>query len=305
MTSSSQQSLQLHPEKAALLGEIEQFGETLTNLIVRRDHLQRSILPQIAAEYQLKIGHLETRVFWLDCELRALKRRIELAQAMLNAGDKPCYQCIEQQINCEFAKWRAAITEKQRAVRVARSFAAAPKMTHKEAKKLHTLYRSLAKKLHPDVAGEQGERAVQLWRQTADAYRAGDTATLEALWLIVENNAEVVAINNSHTLESVREKRHKLLQIIIRINDEIYQIRRAAPYIWQNILCDESEVRRRRLAAAQAIEDLHKYRLQLTEHWATVMQSAKDGEFVPNKPPALVAEETGDIDLKIIGAEFL
>lgn len=90
MNSSSQQSLQPHPEKAALNSEIERFGETLTQLVVQRDYLRRTVLPGIAAEYQLKIGHLETRAFWLDCELRALKRRIELAQAIINQGEKPC-----------------------------------------------------------------------------------------------------------------------------------------------------------------------------------------------------------------------
>lgn len=292
MNSFPQQSLQPHPESIALRGEIERFGETLTNLIVQRDYLQRSVLPNIAAEYTLKIGHLETRAFWLDCELRALKRRIELAQSALNAGDKPCYRCIEARITREFEEWRATIAEKQRQIRAAREYHEAPKMSAEKAKKLQTLYRSLAKKLHPDVSGEQTERARNLWQQTADAYRDGDVATLEALWLIIENQIETFAADKTHTIEFLREKREKLFQAIVKINDEIRKIRQETPYIWQNILSDEAEVERRRVAAETAIKNLREYRFRLTAHWALVMQSAKDGELVPDEPPALAKEDT-------------
>ena len=294
MNLSSRQSLQPHPEKLRLSSEIERFGETLTQLIVQRDYLQRSVLLGIAAEYQLKIGHLETRAFWLDCELRALRRRIELAQAQLNSGEKPCYQNIEQQINREFAEWRANIAAKQRELAAAREFDHAPKMSREDFKKLHTLYRNLAKKLHPDVTGETSERARKLWQQTADAYRDADAATLEALWIIVENQSAAPETAQSDTLENLGEKREKLFAAIIQVNDEIAKIRQAAPYIWQNILCDEGEIIRRRQAAISVIEDLRRSRLELTKHWATVMQSAKNPGNAPREPPALVAEETAE-----------
>ena len=294
MNTFSQQSLQPHPEINGLRGEIKRFGATLTDLIVQRDYLRRAVLPGIAAEYQLKIGHLETRAFWLDCELRALRRRIELAQAMLNRGDELCYRCIEQQINQEFESWRAVITEKQRQVRQAREHEAAPKMTAADAKKLQTLYRNLAKKLHPDIANDDGERARELWRQTAEAYHDGDAATLEALWLIVENQTATAAAKLPDSLETLREKRAKMFAAVVKTNHEIAAIRREAPYIWQNVLSDAAEVARRQTAAETAIKNLREYRLQLTAHWAFVMQSAKDGDLVPTEPPALVPEETAE-----------
>lgn len=274
--SSPNLELQTHPEINTVRRDCERLNEALTELILQRDYLQRTVLPSIAAEYALKIGHLEYRVFWTDCELRALKRRIELAQAMLNRGDASCYECVEKQINQEFARWREQIADR-REIKRAKEFAEAPKISGADSKRLHALYRNLAKRLHPDL-NETTVRREKLWQQTSEAYQTGDLPALETLWLIVENNVElngeINEINSSHTLAAWQQKKARLLTIVEQINDEIADLRRQTPHLWQNILSDERAVTNRQNELQRELFALQTRRLDLTKLWATVMQSA-------------------------------
>lgn len=151
-------SLTVHPQAAHFRNQNRRLQSEIARLIVERDDLKFLIVPNIEAEYRSKIGALEWRVFQMDCETRAILRRIEMAQAMLNRGDEPCFRCIEQEIETEFAAWREQIEHQAREIKAAKERENLPRLSRAESRELQTLYRKLAFLLHPDILKNADER---------------------------------------------------------------------------------------------------------------------------------------------------
>lgn len=295
MKSSTNTSLTVHPQAENIRHQNRQLQTGLASLIVERDDLKCSIIPNITAEYQIKLGALEWRVFQLDCETRAFIRRIEIAQGSLNRGEKPSYQNIETEIEIEFAAWREQIKQQAREIKSAKERENAPLMSFAENQELKTLYRKLALLLHEDIIGKTDERRRKLWLQTAEAYKNGDLQTLRTIRLLVgsETPETVSADGSLSVMETLNNRNAELKQICEKLLDEITEIKTTAPYILHEILDDETELENRRNILHEQIEILREKRFQLTKHWAEIMSFAADRENVkiPVEPPDIFADD--------------
>ncbi|CAN5643731.1 hypothetical protein BH20ACI4_BH20ACI4_07860 [soil metagenome] len=109
MKISANSNIIIHPQAEKYRNQNRQLQFEASRLLAGRDTLKNSTVPQIRAEYQCKIGALELRVFQLECEVRAFIRRIEMANAKLNRGEKPRFREIEKEIKTEFADWQKII----------------------------------------------------------------------------------------------------------------------------------------------------------------------------------------------------
>lgn len=308
MKQTAQTNLIVHPQAESYRNENRRLKTELAQLIAERDSLKHSVVPQIAAEYQIKIGVLEWRAFQMDCETRAMCRRIEMAQAMLNRGDEPCYGCIEQEIETEFAHWREKIRHRAREIKAARQLENLPALTRDESRELQTVYRRLAFLLHPDIAGANaGERLSKFWLQAAEAYRRADLPTLKTIRLLVETDAaenEFAAGggNDAGILETLKNRRAELKRLCETLLNEITETKVSEPYVWREILDDPAEVERRQTELSEQIKILREKRSALASYWAEIMRFAKDREAVsiPVEPPDVFADEIEDDWAEII-----
>lgn len=300
------QTLTIHPQAEKTRSENRRLQTELARLIVERDRLRQTIVPHIQAEYQSKIGVLEWRAFQMDCETRAMLRRIEMARAMLNRGDQPCYKCIEQDIETEFAAWREQIKKQAKEIKAAKARENLPTLSLAASRELQTLYRNLAFLLHPDIVGESDERRRKLWLQTAEAYKNGDLATLRTIRLIAGSETEtpenLAAENDSSLLEALQNRQAKLKKTCEKLLEEINDIKTTAPYIWHETLDDDEKVAERQNELHRQISVLREQRIQMTTAWAEIMRFAKDRESIeiPDEPPDLFAEETEEDWAEII-----
>lgn len=300
------QTLTTHPQAEKIRSENRQLQTELARLIVERDDLRQTIVPRIQAEYTSKIGVLEWRAFQMDCETRAMLRRIEMARAMLNRGDAPCYKCIEQDIEAEFAAWRERIKKQAGEIKAARHKLQSPTLSRIESRELQTIYRKLAFLLHPDIVGESDERRRKLWLQTAEAYKNADLATLRTIRLIAGSETETPENFDDEKglslLEVWQNRQAELKKTCEKLLEEIADIKATAPYIWHEILDNDEEIAERQNELHRQISILREQRTQMTTAWAEIMRFAKDRESVviPNEPPDLFAEEAEEDWAEII-----
>jgi predicted nucleic acid-binding Zn-ribbon protein len=293
MKIAAQISLIVHPQAENIRHQNRQLQSDLARLIVERDDLQHSIIPSITAEYQIKLGALEWRVFQLDCETRAFIRRIEMAQTALNRGEELIYKNIETEIEIEFAAWREQIKQQAREIKSAKERENAPTLSYAESCELQTLYRKLAFSLHPDIVKNPDERSRKLWLQTAEAYKSGDLQTLRTIRLLIGSETETVSADETlSVMETLNNRNAELKQTCEKLLDEITAIKTTAPYILHEILDDETELEKRQNLLREQIETLREKRFQLTKHWAEIMRFAADRENIeiPVEPPDIFAD---------------
>jgi hypothetical protein len=291
-------SLTVHPEAKKIRHQNRQLQTEIARLIVERDHLKKIAAPQIFTEYQSKTGTLELRVFQFECDIRSFVRRVELATAALNRGEKPCYREIEKEIKTEFAAWHEQIAEQIRTVKAAKELEDLPTLTHAESRELQTLYRKLAFLLHPDIIDSTEERRVKLWRQAAEAYQNGDLQTLRTIRRLMGEESESLetgtAVKTLNILESLKTRNAKLKQICEKFLNEIDEIKTSAPYAWHKILDDAAQLEKYQNDLREKIEIQREKRQQLVEHWAEILRFAEDSANVqlPDEPLEIFAGNT-------------
>ena len=84
------------------LGGGEDPMEKLTRLIIERDELLFHVVPELKAEYMLKVGALEHLVWKKRLELSMAKRRLSLIRSYLNRQEEPDSESIEETIRFEY-----------------------------------------------------------------------------------------------------------------------------------------------------------------------------------------------------------
>ena len=141
----------------ALRVQIRDVRNEIVELLARMDHITLQELPRIRADFALKIGCWEQALLEAEIAGRRAKRRLALAQAQANRGEEPQMAAIDERLDEELANWMAKAEQMRIAYEQALSYIAgrAP-MGKSDAAELKRLYRTLVKRLHPDVSPARG-----------------------------------------------------------------------------------------------------------------------------------------------------
>ena len=204
---SPQNALKPHPDAARLADECALLREEFVSLAAERDRLLTTDIPSVTADYQLKVGAVQYALFCRECELRRLKRKVELIQAAFNRMEPVSLAKIDAALDEELAAWTREMAELAEKLKEARWYADQPKLTMEDSADLLRLYRLLAKRLHPDLNPNQESAAKQLWIRVGEAYRQGDLDGLRASALMLEGISEPTLPS---ALERLRELREEL-----------------------------------------------------------------------------------------------
>ena len=243
-----------HPEYEALKHYCELLRERLLRLVLEKDELVNTIVPNIEAEYQLRIGFLMYEKFCLQTEINRSKRSIEIIQTAVNRGDSVSQDSVETVLALEFREWEDRLKEHLRSIETARAIEKS-RLSLKESRKITDLYRKLVKKLHPDINPELYALNKALWDQAQEAYIKNDTEGLESLWLI----AQGIVGNSGDTmtsLEQLQQREDALRKSIEDTKVLIDTITSRHPYILKDKLADRSWVEAEQNSLKQEISDL-------------------------------------------------
>jgi len=251
----------VHPEISRLQAQLEQFREELAKLLAEREHLKKTVLPNIAAMHQLELGTLEYQEFGLQVEIKRLRRTLQLIQAAVNRNEPISRTAIEAQLSREFSQWEQQMQARLRKINQARQHLN-ELMSAEDSEKCQRLYRQLVKRLHPDLHPEQPEGHRAIWLQVMGAYEQGDLAELETLWLLVQQSGE-----DAPAMPSVQEQLQRQIEFIQgRITvllREIAGIKESDTYRLGEQLDDPEWLAKQRERLEASIEQLHAQRKQL------------------------------------------
>ena len=167
---------------AALRAEIKRIRSQIVDIVVEIDHVRLQEIPNIQAEYAVRIGGWEANLMQAELACRRAKRKLTLAQAKVNDGLVPDDVALEEQLDEELSEWnervvRAVEAQLKSLVLISGSRA----LTTAEVARMKRIYRVLVKRLHPDLhAGKEYE---QLFSVAKRAYEDGALDMLQSLEL--------------------------------------------------------------------------------------------------------------------------
>lgn len=257
-----------HPEWNELLEKREAFRSQIAAVLTDLHSLADTkdvIIGRYAAEFSNRLDRLNRA----EIDAARLKREIELVQAAINSGQEVDYEEIHAILEAEFAEWQARIdSEIDELINCwgMLEFVLDPAKT----RALRRIYRTLARRLHPDLNPEQSPARAELWHRVTAAYQLQDLEELEALELLTRDADSTPTPDSIEALQETLQKlRDQLDLLLIRFGKH----RKEWPFDQLPLLDDPAAVTARqaeldeRIAAAEVVRDERQHWLnQILDH---------------------------------------
>ena len=227
------------------------------SLLLDRDRYQKEAY-QALGEYTRIFGEKITEVFKQRIACIERKKMLSYCLMYFNRGESVDLKKIQEQIKAEMAEYQAqlaAMIENNEACKKSRV------IPQKEALRIKQIYRSIAKKLHPDLnpLTEQHEELMELWRRNITAYQCNNLKELEEIEVLVEQ--ALAALGQGKTTISIPDIDEK----IEKIYKEIEKIRSTDPYLFRELLDDPSLVEEKNNELDKELKDYQEYAAKLDE----------------------------------------
>ena len=257
-----------HPEWNDLLQKRDAFQSQIAAVISDLHSLDDSrtvVLGRYAAAFGERLKNLHS----LEIEAARLKREIELVQAAFNSGRELDYVKIQETLDAEFAEWQAKLDAE--ALELAKHRGVLDGLLDPETTRaLRNLYRTLARRLHPDINPGQSTASAELWHRVNAAYDLRDLDELKAIEILTRDSDTLPAPESMESLHVLVEKlRHQLDRLLHTLASR----RKEWPFDQLETLDDDAATAARqmeldeRIRIAEALRDERKQWLnQLLQH---------------------------------------
>ena len=224
-------------------------------LLLRKNDLKKECL-HLEEEYTRVFGEQVISVFKKKVECAKKKKTIEFCQASLNRGQMPDESELRLFIQRETAALQNHLEQMLTEYEQANDFT---EVTQAEMTKIRTIYRKLAKKLHPDINPlvKDSEALQNLWHDVLSAYNRNDLKDLRELEVLVtkalsEASGETLVL----IIPDIDEK-------ILALEEEIQHIMDTDPYQFKFLLLDDDAVNARKEELESELKTYQEYSAQL------------------------------------------
>ena len=226
------------------LGGGEDPMEKLTRLIIERDELLFHVVPELKAEYMLKVGALEHLVWKKRLELSMAKRRLSLIRSYLNRQEEPDSEAIEETIRFEYENLLDDLKERNEEIKKLVGLISAEKLSQEDTEEIRSLYTKTVKKLHPDLNPDASIADIALFQKAVEAYKRADIFMIRAIYssLDFDEPCRVYA-------ESVKAK-------IAELEQQIEIIRSSYPFDKIPFMQDRDAVRQRNAELNEMLDSI-------------------------------------------------
>ena len=162
-------------------------------LLLERDRVRKEA-GQIWTVYVKTFGQLMTDLFEEKVACVRQKKLIGYYQAAANRGEPIDAEALDRKLEQEMASYQK---ELQRMVKEHKACMEAGVSTNYEAERAKTLYRRLAKLLHPDIRPETDREEVlmKLWIRITESYGRNDVKDLAELEVLARKALADLAID--------------------------------------------------------------------------------------------------------------
>ena len=212
-------------------------------LLLERDRLAKEA-GQIWTVYVQTFGQLMTDIFEEKVACIRQKKLIAHYQTAANRGEPIDAEALEKKLEQEMASYQAELS------------------TNYEVERAKTLYRRLAKLLHPDIRPETDREEVlmKLWHRITEAYGRNDVKSLAELEVLARKALKDLAIDGATRVEIP-----DLEERISQVRKEIESIKSKEPYTYRELLEDESAVEQKKQELTSELETYRSYHQELKD----------------------------------------
>lgn len=221
--------------------ELLQTRRSIVDMLAEMEHIVLLLNPRIEAEWQVVVGVWENNLLEAQIAMRRAKRKCNLVQARVNAGEAVDDARIELQLDWEFSEWTEQLESATETYDEAvESRMSTVYMGDDDARDLKKVFRTLAKRLHPDLNPSLDERHKRLFTLAETAYRRGDVTVLRSLEVSTRDLEDGVRMPST-LIESQAELAVAQTQAQ-EVHRRLQELKQERPYSLRALLDDEAWV---------------------------------------------------------------
>ena len=238
-------------------------------LLLRKNDLKKECL-QLEAEYTRVFGEQLIAVFKLKLACARKKKTIEFCRKAFNRGEMPDEEALKLFVEKETLALRDHLEQMKTEYEGANDYSV---VTEVELTKIRTIYRKIAKRIHPDInpAAKGSEKLQTLWVDVVSAYNRNDLKELRELEVLVTQAlAEVTGEEAAVQIPDPEKK-------IPALEEEIRHIMDTDPYQYKFLLLDREAVQEKKDELDEENKAYREYSEQLD---AALTEVLPEGVFI-------------------------
>lgn len=229
-------------DSGSMREDIKELRKKLAQRLSERDELIYTTCENIKMKYMVEIGYLEYKLYNLSITYQRLKRKKELIQARLYKKERISLIDIEELLEKEFEEYKRKLRERLKEVDDALARSEGKFLSEDDSKALKDMYRTIVKKLHPDLNPHASKEEIDLFMKAVNAYKLGD---IENMKLIFEVTGEAGEEDMPKTVLELAEEKSRLEALIMKVELDMEGIKHSFPYNLKAYLDDEKLKRER------------------------------------------------------------
>lgn len=254
------EAIVISPSTIEKKAEVERLRQEFLKLYTEKDRLLNEDRDDLYVRYVNLIGKEKYDNFQLSVEVRALKMKVEMAQAALNRDERPNMIVIQMEVDARLQDYYKQINEQAEAIRLAEE---ARLINKYDAAEMQQLFRVLVKRLHPDLHPDLSEELKDLFIQGQTAYRTHNLTQLRniIMRLDLEDDAEDVLLRE----ETIDEVIKRLKEQIDDMKQCIEELHAAFPLNMRQQLLNPAWVHEQKEELKKEREELEQQKQMYTE----------------------------------------
>lgn len=227
------------------------------DLLLERDRYRKEAELYLK-EYIRIFGDLITAVFKQKIVCIERKKMLSYCMMYFNRGESVDLKEMQVKINQEMNEYQKQLDAMIENNEICKQMKQIPEI---DIIRIKQIYRSIAKKLHPDLnpLTQENEELLELWRRNITAYQCNDLKELEEIEVLVEQ--ALAALGKGKTIISIPDIDDK----IKKLYEEIQRIKTTDPYMYKYLLEAPVMVNEKKHQLDDELKEYKDYAAQLDD----------------------------------------
>ncbi|MDR2780067.1 MAG: hypothetical protein LBB28_02975 [Synergistaceae bacterium] len=218
----------LYRELGDLRGELAVLYEEL-------EFINRFVIPRIQTNYLIKIGALRVELLLAQVNMMKVRRRIALMRSAIDSGDVLSGDVLDRRLEREFREWDKRMAHEAAQIEGAKARFSSMSPSEDEDE-VRVIFRTLCRKMNPDVNPDQSDEAKGFWPSVYSAYTSGDLFHLKALLLMSDDYPD--SYDLPCNVGAMRENRTDLKVKINMLGAQLQNAKQHPVFEWMSLLDD-------------------------------------------------------------------
>ncbi len=234
-------------------------------LLLERDNY-RCLADQYLRAYIREFGQLMTDVFEKKISCIEKKKTIAFCQMYANRGEPVNLNALNGYITAEMAEYRKQLEAMIADNNACKSIGT---VSESDLMKIKHIYRSIAKKCHPDIfpATAENDKLRELWNRVVSAYNRNDLKEISELEILVSQ--ALAAEGGNYDNIEIPDIDDKITELEIEINSIIS----TDPYRYKYLLEDDALVAEKKAELQKELEEYTAYEKDLQDILKTFLKN--------------------------------